>query len=642
MKRNDKMKRIALSLVTAFLALGMAQAMPPKTPELGQGHVSIESLEKVIPVRTYADQVRERRAAADGLLRAKEGIGDRNMSERGLVLLVDYTDKAFKTTNTVADFDSLMNGKNYTYNGAYGSVGRYFSEQSNGLYNPHFDVVGPIHLPHDVAWYGKNATSGEASGNDRYLADFVIDACMAADSIYGVDFTQYDNDGDGNVDFVYIIYAGYGEADGGGSNTIWPHNFSLFSALYYHLSYQTEYYVNSGTDYNLPMFDGLYVDNYACSMELRYNYGSGARTGIGCIAHEFGHVLGLPDLYDTSYGTNYYDGYTPSEWDIMDGGSYNDDTNTPPNYSVYEKYFLGWVTPELLAGYVTEGGDTITEISRILPADGTTYAMMTRNCSPDLKGSERTDTVYYMENRQQEGWDAYIPGHGMLMWRVVYNDDAWYSNKPNNTDNKPRCTIICAKTGGLGVANSYGGRQDVPFPGSAHKTVYRPFGVTAPQLSDIAESDGLISFTFKSWTIPVIPEPQNWLICNNWNKGDWVWEPMWSNIDSTEFRYVGIFGTRGVYINTKENTQNATFFALDPTTEGYTIDGDIATGDSVLFRYVPLHKHLYAKRLNVPEGLDEVTAGQQSKITGRLVFRNGQLYILRGEELYTLTGLRVQ
>ena len=634
------MRNIVLSIVAAIIAVGIAQAIPPKTAEIGEGHRPIESLEPIVPVRKYVNQVRERelRANENGIKvkGAQQGIGDRNMSEHGLVLLVDFTDKAFQSTNTTADFDSLMNAIDYDYNGANGSVRSYFQAQSNGQYNPHFDVVGPIHLPKNVSWYGTNATSGMAKGNDRYLADFVIDACMIADSVFGVDFSEYDNDDDGNVDFIYIIYAGYGEADGGGATTIWPHNFSLTSALYYGLSYQTEYYVNSGSDYNLPLFDGKYVDNYACSMEQKYSYYSSKRTGIGCIAHEFGHVLGLPDLYDTNYSTNYNKGYTPCDWDIMDAGSYNNDMNTPPNYSVYEKYYLGWVQPELLAGYVTAEGDTVLELNRTLPADGLTYAMMTRSCQPSIKQSERTDTVYYLENRQLEGWDGYLPGHGMLVWRVVYNDDAWYSNEPNNTANKPRCTILCAKTGGLGVANSWNGRQDVPFPGSSNVDKYRPWGTLNSQLVDINEDNELISFNFKTLLVPDTIE-ERWHIYNNWGRGSWSWKEMTPNADATEFTFAGVFGTRGVYINTSEDTQTGTFYSLDKTDENYHIDGDIQTGDSVLFRYVPMHKHLYATSYE-PKAIEAVRAESEKAVK---VIINGQMYIRRGDELYSITGVRI-
>lgn len=635
-----EIRRNVVILAAALMSSLTVFAIPPKTAELRTDRIAPESLPQVIKVKKYADYNRERQMlnAEIGVQRAKEGIGDRNMSEHGLVLLVDFTDKAFQSTNTTADFDSLMNGVDYAFNGAVGSVRRYFQDQSNGQYNPHFDVVGPIHLPNKVSFYGTNASSGPASGNDRYLADFVIDACMIADSVFGLDFSEYDNDGDGNVDFVYIIYAGFGEADGGGSTTIWPHNFSLTSALYYGLSHQTEYYVNSGSDYNLPLFDGKYVDNYACSMELKYSYyGGGKRTGIGCIAHEFGHVLGLPDLYDTSYGTNYSQGYTPSEWDIMDGGSYNEDMNCPPNYSVYEKYYLGWAQPALLAGYVTEEGDTVLSYERTLPADNMTYAMLTLNGEPSLKQSERTDTVYYLENRQQTGWDASLPGHGMLVWRVHYNDDAWYRNEPNQEANKPRCTIICAKTGKYGASVGYGGdRQDVPFPGSSNKMTYQPFGSHKPQLLNIQETDGVITFGFQTYLVPEVEE-QGWYIYNNWHKSIWSWRPMTANADWTEFTFAGVFGTRGVYVNTKEDTQTGTFYAQDPDTEGYTITGEIETGDSVLFTYVPLHKKLYATRY-VPETLREV---KTDNVTASKVFLNGQIYIRREDGLYSLTGVKV-
>lgn len=633
------MRNIVLSIAVAIAAVGMVRAIPPKTAEIGQGHRPIESLEQVMPVRKYVHQVRERELKANGeVLRVnglKDGIGDRNMSEHGLVLLVDFTDKAFQAANSTADFDSLMNAVNYDFNGAHGSVRSYFQEQSNGQYNPHFDVVGPIHLPNKVSWYGTNATSGTAKGNDRYLADFVIDACMIADSVFDLDFSQYDNDGDGNVDFIYIIYAGYGEADGGGATTIWPHNFSLSSALYYGLSYQTEYYVHSGSDYNMPLFDGKYVDNYACSMELKYSYYSPKRTGIGCIAHEFGHVLGLPDLYDTSYGTNYYYGYTPSDWDIMDSGSYNNDMNTPPNYSVYEKYFLGWVQPELLAGHVTEEGDTVLEFSRTLPADGLTYAMMTRNCQPSLRQSERPDTAYYLENRQQEGWDLFIPGSGMVVWRVVYNDEAWYSNESNNTDNKPRCTIISSKRGDI-ITSSVSDNQ-VAFPGASHVTTFHPWGVLNTLLDNIAETDALISFDFKTFFVPERSD-ETWHIYNNWGRGPWSWREMTPNASGTEYTFAGIFGTRGVYLNTVEDTQTGTFFALDNVEEGYSIDGDIDTGDSVLFRYDPMHKHLYATRYE-PQAIETVRTEADKAVK---VIINGQMYIRRGEELYSITGVKME
>jgi hypothetical protein len=142
-----------------------------------------------------------------------------NLAPRGLLIMVNFTDVQFAENNTQLAFDSLANGDNYTYNGATGSCKQYFTDQSNGKYSPQFDVVGPVTLPNPMAFYGANADDG----NDKYIVDFVIDACKGADSL-GVDFANYDNDEDGMVDFVYIIYAGYAESEWGGESTIWPHN----------------------------------------------------------------------------------------------------------------------------------------------------------------------------------------------------------------------------------------------------------------------------------------------------------------------------------------------------------------------------------------------------------------------------------
>ena len=150
-----------------------------------------------------------------------------SLAERGLLIVVEFTDVALSKENTIQSFDSLANGDNYTHNGATGSCRQYFEAQSNGQYSPNFDVVGPIVLPHNMAYYGAN----DDYGNDQYVVDFVIDACRGADAL-GVDFSQYDHDNNGVLDFVYIIYAGYAESEGGGEATIWPHNWDLISALY--------------------------------------------------------------------------------------------------------------------------------------------------------------------------------------------------------------------------------------------------------------------------------------------------------------------------------------------------------------------------------------------------------------------------
>ena len=256
---------------------------------------------------------------------------------------MEFADQKFAENNTYQAFDSLANGDHYTYNGASGSCKQYFTNQSNGKYIPKFDVVGPVKLPQTMAYYG---TDREVLGDDLYVFDFVLDACLGADQM-GVDFTRYDNNNDGFVDFVYILYAGFGQADGGLATTIWPHAWDLKATLYFGYDNQDTYYANSATDYYLPQIDGKTINNYACSNELKYS--TKARSGIGTICHEFSHVLGLPDYYLTTEYPAVQQRETPGAWSLMGYGNYLNDGNTPPNYSVYDKYYLGWIEPEALA-----------------------------------------------------------------------------------------------------------------------------------------------------------------------------------------------------------------------------------------------------------------------------------------------------
>lgn len=404
-----------------------------------------------------------------------------NLAPNVLLILVEFADQNFALNNTYQAFDSLANGDNYTYNGATGSCKQYFTDQSNGKYIPQFDVIGPVMLPQTMAYYGTDTQSG--NGDDRYVFDFVLDACLGADQM-GADFTKYDNNDDGFVDFVYIIYAGVGQADGGPETTIWPHAWDLKATLYYGNHNQNTYYANSATDYYLPQIDGKTLMKYACSNELKYS--NQARSGIGTICHEFSHVLGLPDYYLTTTSPVVNQRETPGAWSLMGYGNYLNDGNTPPNYSVYDKYYLGWLEPIALAQTQT------LEI----PADGVTTYMLASNEKHVDDGAYRTDTVYYIENRQQEGWDAYLPGHGMLIWRVIFNEDDWYQNCPN--DQVARYRLISAVTASSPYTTTKP-KPEVPFPGSKNITKYTPFSHNG--LYNIQEANGLITCEFTTTTI---------------------------------------------------------------------------------------------------------------------------------------------
>ena len=411
-----------------------------------------------------------------------------NLAPRGLLILVNFTDVQFAENNTQLAFDSLANGDSYTYNGATGSCKQYFTDQSNGKYSPQFDVIGPVTLPNPMAFYGAN----KANGNDKYIVDFVIDACKGADSL-GVDFANYDNDKDGMVDFVYIIYAGYAESEGAGAATIWPHNWNLISALYYGDTYQEEYYAHSDSVYKLPEIDGKLLNNYACSNEIKKS--NDARTGIGTICHEFSHVLGLPDYYLTTQNPVVNQRYTPGAWSLMGYGNYLNGGNTPPNFSVYDKYYLGWLEPKALS----------TSQSLEIPADGETTYMISRNEKHVEAGAYRTDTVYYLENRQKEGWDAYLPGHGLLVWRVIYDESDWYQNCPN--DYIARYLLVSSVKASSPYTTT-DPKPEVPFPGSKNITQYETFP-NLNSIENIQEINNLITcdFVTKSPTVLDIITP---------------------------------------------------------------------------------------------------------------------------------------
>ena len=408
-----------------------------------------------------AEQIEVKRAQSPR--RAQHAAYPLNVAPRGLVILVNFADVAFETEK--AEMDSMLVGENYTRNYSYsykgktyninsqGSARQYFQDASNGQYNPQFDVIGPVTISNNMSYYGKN----DSYGNDMYPDKMVSEACKLADTEFEVDFTQYDNDNDGYVDFVFVVYAGFGEADGGASTTIWPHSWNLLAA---------------GTQCKV---DGKTVDLYACGNEL--DYYSKKHTGIGTFCHEFSHVLGLPDLYVTNNASH----NTLNEWDIMDYGPYNNEGNTPPAYSAYERFFLGWLQPRL----ITEPENiTLEEIN-----SSNTALMITEGDSANLIGNDPNPTTFYMlENRQQEGWDEYLPGHGMMLTKIQYNYNRWYQNTVNNSSSKMGVDLVEAN----GKASNSGKATDL-FPAGASKYL----GITNHAIEGIEEMDGVIKFKYK-------------------------------------------------------------------------------------------------------------------------------------------------
>ena len=416
------------------------------------------------------EQIEAKRQAAPR--RAEYQATPLNIATRGLIILVNFKDATFTTSKS--EMDSMLVGKNYTRNYTYkyygrnytveskGSAWKYFYDSSNGQYDPQFDVVGPVTVSQNMAYYG-----GNIGGGDKNPEAMIVEACKLVND--SVDFSLYDNDNDGIADFVYVIYAGYGEADGGAANTIWPHQYFIFQTL---------------------KLDNTKIYRYACSNEMD-NY-TKHHTGIGTFCHEFSHVLGLPDLYET---TGYGSHKTMGEWSILDYGPYNNDGNTPPAYSAYERFFMGWLTPRL----ITEPENiTLAELNESQEA-----LLISSSDQHNLIGNDPNPTTFYLlENRQQTGWDEYLPGHGLMLTKIQYNYKKWYDNTVNNTAKSMGVDLIEADGKAPDYddarpSNGYMGKAKDLFPAGANAYTL----ITDHAIEEITEENGQISFKYKGGSI---------------------------------------------------------------------------------------------------------------------------------------------
>ena len=345
-------------------------------------------------------------------------------SPKSLVILVNFTDAKFTSPTAREDYSRLLTEVGYADNGATSSARDYFMVSSNGAFQPNFVVVGPYDLPHDIKFYGEDKEGRQ----DYNPGGMIVDACNAADD--DVDFTEFDVDRDGIIDNVFVYYAGYNQAEGASANTIWPHRSCIIAK--YH-------------------FDGVKLYDYACTSEFRGVDGE-TMCGIGTFCHEFGHVLGLPDLYVTDYGSDHK---TPGRWDIMDQGSYNNKGRTPPTYSSYERFFLGWLEPIQITG----GSYTLNPL--IERNEAYLFAVEEHN----LNGKSPDPVEFFMfENRQTIGIDELgVPANGMLVTHIYYDEGAWNNNRPNNNPNKQGVQIVCA----YGTTSAPMGN---PFPGARNIT----------------------------------------------------------------------------------------------------------------------------------------------------------------------------
>lgn len=378
---------------------------------------------------------------------------------RGLIILVEYNDKSFSRSDIASIIDDFANKENYTgystQNPFTGSVRDYFNDMSGGLFQPHFDVVGPVTV--NRSQYYANGTN-----NSEQLS---YDAINAADAL--VNFHDYDGDNNGVVDMVFFIFAGLGSnISGNDSRLLWPHAGVI-------LNPQT---------YNWVWKDGVRLERYACSTELIPSTSGIILDGIGTVCHEFSHVLGLPDAYDTDYEKSGGTSHHPGDWDLMGSGSYLNNSRTPVNYTLFERYAVGFATPEVINA---EGQYTLQNVS-----SNTGFRLNTR----------QNKEFFLLENRQKDKWDKYAPGHGMLVFRIdSTNTGVWIDNKVNVNPQHNYYELLRAGGGKSGSSASD------PFPGS--KKVYKLDNNTSPAnlktwagkeslwgLDNIKETNGIITF----------------------------------------------------------------------------------------------------------------------------------------------------
>lgn len=509
-----------------------------------------------------------RRAQAQGrqkrMLRKAQASNAFQGTKKGLIILVQFTDSKFKSGHDLALYERIANDENYSGNNFRGSIKDYFKAQSHELFELDFDVAGICQLQHPYAYYGKNNSQEE----DVKPGEMVAEACLWAHE-HGINFSKYDWNGDGEVDQVFVLYAGHGEASYKDANTVWPHMFYL-----------------SASDYGKPLsLDGVTVDTYACSSELN---GDGNLDGIGTFCHEFSHCMGFPDLYDTSYAGWFGMG----DFDLMCSGSYNGDSKCPAGYSAYEKAECGWLTLKDMTNIEQE-----TSIVGVQPmsADGDAYI---------IKNKGHEDEYYILENRQKTGWDSYLPASGLMITHVDYDADIWDWNMPNTsgkyedangntkTNDHQRLTIFRAgkSTDEYGDASDlypYGSNNSLTKTSSPAATLHNTNSDGSNymhiDINNIAVKSGKASFTLSNRNAgtdtPVTPSGSTILYesfdkCTGTGGNDGIWGGRSIGAGTPTYDNKGWTSTQGkVYASSACVRVGTSSVNGDITTPSFTVNG---------------------------------------------------------------------
>ena len=373
-----------------------------------------------IDMKLIADRRNAAGKAPKRGVKSRVGAYPTSGSPRIPVFLVEYSDVKFSRDFDVKEyFTKMMMEDDFDMFGGTGSAAQYFKDQSQGNFTPQFDIYGPVTLPETQDYYGNNY----GQGWDMKAHYMVSHAAKILDP--DVDFSQYDADKDGDVDFVYVFYAGQGEHNKGGENTVWPHAGNLKQVA------------------DFVFLDKVWFNRYACSNEMEGDMPN----GLGPFVHEYSHILGLSDLYAEPEIVTDRD-FTPGPYSVMDYGCYNNDSRTPPNYSAFERNELGWNKPIILDSPMNV---TLRDIST---GD---YGMI--NCAPYVE-------YYLFENRQQTGWDAALPAHGMVIWHI----DRLKNSGSTLNSNRDHQSVDLIEANGVPGFLQYA--ADFTFPGTTGKTEF--------------------------------------------------------------------------------------------------------------------------------------------------------------------------
>lgn len=340
-----------------------------------------------------------------------------------VVILAQFQDVQFTVNDPVNAFDDIFNAPSLKDYGNHntsniGSVKRYFKMMSNNEFTPNFKIVGPVTVSKNRKYYGGSNDNGSDEKADS-LAIEAVDSVMKL-GLEDLNSDEYDADNDGNVDLVYILYAGHMQNMGGPNESVW----AKASTMKAH---------SIGTKK---------VRRYCVSGELLHPDASGYIASIGVICHEFSHCLGLPDLYVTSYYSEYYaDNQEMELWDLMDGGENLHNGWTPPAYNAWEKEAMGWpVDIQILSEESTSA-----DISVPTTDGGTAYRI--------VNPSDANEYIM-LENIKKEKWNSgcYIPDGigkndypgGILAYHMKYPKSVVGMSDVPNCRKNPAIAVIPA------------------------------------------------------------------------------------------------------------------------------------------------------------------------------------------------------